>query len=382
MTSLTVTATMTNRATTKTVLSSPVTNTLHRHQQRTFSNKRHRQRLINSVTVRASNNDDNDDDDNNNNNNNNDGEDNNVPDFNDQEDDVAPALEGDWREFRAKLVAQQSQQETPDEQIEYKQLQEIKSQLSEQQQKQEEQQMRRKKKASLIDDAIDNVRAESADERERRVSEATEANLELLKTQNPELAKDKPWAHVIAKPEKGSLIVAASDEFITAQQYFHQSVILLLDHSSQGSMGVILNRPTMYKMGQVSDENGPFSENALYFGGDVGDGTVSFLHGSADVEDSEEVSPGVFIGGFSDAGKLIQKGEKDPQHFKFFARYCGWGPGQLEAECARGVWYPVACSRQIALKPVIALPKPLWREVLELCSSELALKAKRAYDEN
>jgi hypothetical protein len=148
MTSLTVTATMTNRATTKTVLSSPVTNTLHRHQQRTFSNKRHRQRLINSVTVRASNNDDNDDDDNNNNNNNNDGEDNNVPDFNDQEDDVAPALEGDWREFRAKLVAQQSQQETPDEQIEYKQLQEIKSQLSEQQQKQEEQQMRRNKKAS------------------------------------------------------------------------------------------------------------------------------------------------------------------------------------------------------------------------------------------
>ena len=36
----------------------------------------------------------------------------------------------------------------------------------------------------IIDDAIDNAKIESLEERERREREATEANLELLKTQN------------------------------------------------------------------------------------------------------------------------------------------------------------------------------------------------------
>ena len=303
-------------------------------------------------------------------------------------DDVAPALDGDWREFRAKLVASQATAELPDEQIDVEQLQQQMQAGGEGGTNNQEKEKRKTTKSGsgIIDDAIDNAKIESQEERDRREREATEANLELLKTQNLGLAKDKAWAHVIAKPEKGSLIVAATDDFVTSQQYFNQCVILLLEHSKDGSMGVILNRPTMYKMADVvNDENGPFSANALYFGGDVGDGTVSFLHGSPDVADAEEVSPGVFIGGFNDAGRLVKEGKKDPREFKFFARYCGWAPGQLEDECARGVWYPVACSRQIALKPVIALPKPLWREVLELCGGELALKAKRAYaadDEN
>jgi putative transcriptional regulator len=45
------------------------------------------------------------------------------------------------------------------------------------------------------------------------------------------------------------------------------------------------------------------------------------------------------------------------------------------------VWYPVACSRQLALKQVIQLPKPLWREVMELCGGELRQTSKRSYGE-
>ena len=92
------------------------------------------------------------------------------------------------------------------------------------------------------------------------------------------------------------------------------------------------------------------AENALYFGGDVGDGTVSFLHGSELVRGSAEVLPGVYLGGYDSACELVKDGDIAAKDFKFFARYCGWGPGQLESECARGVWYPVACSKQLALK--------------------------------
>ena len=77
----------------------------------------------------------------------------------------------------------------------------------------------------------------------------------------------------------------------------------------------------------------------------------------------------------------MKDGTLKPTDFKFFARYCGWAPGQLESECERGVWYPVACSRQLALKQVIQLPKPLWREVMELCGGELRQTSKRSYGE-
>ena len=138
------------------------------------------------------------------------------------EDDVAPALEGDWRDFRAMLVSQEAAASGASE-----------------------------------DDAVER---------------ASGPNLELLKRQNPALAEEKPWAHEIGAPERGCLLVARGDEFTLGQQYFHQAVILILDHSEKGSMGVILNRPTQYSMGYVSgDETGPFAKNSLYFGGDVDD---------------------------------------------------------------------------------------------------------------
>ena len=69
-------------------------------------------------------------------------------------------------------------------------------------------------------------------------------NMKVLEAQNPRLAESPPWAHVIGAPEKGCLLVAADREFRMSQQYFHQAVILVLEHHEQGSMGVILNRPT------------------------------------------------------------------------------------------------------------------------------------------
>ena len=55
-------------------------------------------------------------------------------------------------------------------------------------------------------------------------------------------------------------MLASDDEFKLGQQYFHQSVILILEHHDKGSMGVILNRPTQYNMGYVSgDASGPFA---------------------------------------------------------------------------------------------------------------------------
>ena len=61
----------------------------------------------------------------------------------------------------------------------------------------------------------------------------------------------------------------------------------------------------------------------------------------------------------------VSQGLARPDEFKFFTRYAGWGPGQLENECAQGVWYPVAASHDVVLSPTALEGVTMWHTVLE-----------------
>jgi putative transcriptional regulator len=121
---------------------------------------------------------------------------------------------------------------------------------------------------------------------------------------------------------------------------------------------------------------------AVYFGGDVGDGAVSLIHGRRDVTNSLEIRPGLYLGGMDCAKQMVTDGKAKPEEFKFFARYAGWGPGQLESEAERDVWYVAASAKELVLKPVIKLPKPLYREILELMGGEYSETARKAFSED
>ena len=71
-----------------------------------------------------------------------------------------------------------------------------------------------------------------------------------------------------------------------------------------------------------------------------------------------------------------------PDHIAYIMhnRYAGWGPGQLQSEVERDVWYVAASAKELVLKPVIALPKPLYRKILELMGGEYAETARRVYE--
>lgn len=56
------------------------------------------------------------------------------------------------------------------------------------------------------------------------------------------------WAHEVSRPEPGCLLLAHPYMFRDRQRYFYQAVILLLDNGPDGSYGIILNRPTQYKV--------------------------------------------------------------------------------------------------------------------------------------
>lgn len=53
------------------------------------------------------------------------------------------------------------------------------------------------------------------------------------------------------RPELGCLVVARGDKFAQNQQYFYKAVALVIQHGDDGTVALILNRPTTFTMGDV-----------------------------------------------------------------------------------------------------------------------------------
>jgi putative transcriptional regulator len=208
-----------------------------------------------------------------------------------------------------------------------------------------------------------------------RAREVAAENLALLESQAPELAQQDMWAHQLPAPEPGCLLVAQPHKFHNT--FMWQSVVFLVEHSSAGSVGLILNRPSHLEMDQLLGTKTPFSQNRLYVGGDSGD-KAAVLHGRRGSK-SKEVIPGVFYDQLQDL--LSHPNAYTPDDCKFYAGHLHWPPGKLQKECDDGAWWPVASAVPLVLKPVLQLPKPLWCEVLELCGGTLAMIARETYQE-
>ena len=120
---------------------------------------------------------------------------------------------------------------------------------------------------------------------------------------------------------------------------FFRSVVLLVDHSESGALGVILNRPTDTTLSrvwrEVSEE--PCLREAFLHAGGPCEGLLSALHTDADSAQME-VCDGLYF--TAEAPLLAQLVEDDhaPVDARFFVGYAGWGPEQLEMEVEHGGW--------------------------------------------
>ena len=81
--------------------------------------------------------------------------------------------------------------------------------------------------------------------------------------------------------------------FHNSQTYFDKAVILIIDSSEQGSMGIILNKPSELRLKNMEDvvlENRftTFAQNKVYLGGDV-DGDGLYLLHEHDVPGAQQV---------------------------------------------------------------------------------------------
>lgn len=137
-------------------------------------------------------------------------------------------------------------------------------------------------------------------------------------------------------PKKGHLLVA--EPSIIGDLDFHRSVILLADHSSNGSVGFILNKPLDFSISDLLPEiNSNFT---VYNGGPVEQDNLYFIHNIPElIPGSIEISNGIFWGGdFEVAKLLINNGQVSKQNIRFFLGYTGWESEQLLSEMKANSW--------------------------------------------
>lgn len=173
------------------------------------------------------------------------------------------------------------------------------------------------------------------------------------------------WAYSTPLVEQGSLLLSRpGGRFTVRQQYFHKSIIFIVQHHAGGDLGLILNRPTSLTSAQLGLPGPPW---AVWFGGDCQgvdslrrkEGVAAFcLHTVEEyAASSREVIRGVYVADFADAFRLVQEGQARPEDFVLLLGYCAWGEGQLQRELSRGdVWTLASVDRRLVVRELRQAP--------------------------
>lgn len=161
-------------------------------------------------------------------------------------------------------------------------------------------------------------------------------------------------------PDKGRLLV--SEPFLR-DMFFKRSVILLADYNTDGSFGLIINKPIEFRFNQVV-EGFPEFEAPIYMGGPVNSESIYFIHTVGDlIQNSYEIMHGLYWGGdIEDVKILIENKTIDKNQIKFFLGYAGWSPNQLEEELERKSWV-ITHTRPSEI--MFKQSQTFWKEIVE-----------------
>lgn len=146
---------------------------------------------------------------------------------------------------------------------------------------------------------------------------------------------------------------------------FHRTVVLMIEHSDEGAMGLVLNRASPMTLkdlarGQKLKVAGTRGGDQVYVGGPVEQYRGFVLHDWEGVAERLQVMPGLYLSVTSDAlqGLLIAPQVK----MRFCLGYSGWGPKQLEKEVSAGAWLFTEAQPDITLH---GNPDGLWGDTLK-----------------
>ncbi|MDT0184519.1 YqgE/AlgH family protein [Microbacterium sp. ARD31] len=161
---------------------------------------------------------------------------------------------------------------------------------------------------------------------------------------------------------------------------FADTVVLLLDVTEEGALGVVLNRPSHILVADVLEAwHEVVSEpEVLFRGGPVGtDGALAVAR-LRDVQDPPVGwRPVAGLLGMVDLDTPAELVDGSLATMRVFAGYAGWGAGQLEGEVEEGSWYVVSSEAGDAFRDDTS---GLWRDVMRRQPGMLAWHVNRPVD--
>jgi putative transcriptional regulator len=159
--------------------------------------------------------------------------------------------------------------------------------------------------------------------------------------------------------------------FLVASRYlrdpnFARSVVLMIHHTSEGAMGVVINRPSEKTIRDVWRMIGydPCDRDDLIFVGGPVPGPLVALHSLGALSD-HQVLPNMFVSTHKDALDLIVR--RQGVSVRLFSGHAGWGSGQLEGEMEAGGWL----STRATAEEVFADHETIWKTVTQRIGLEI-----------
>ena len=168
---------------------------------------------------------------------------------------------------------------------------------------------------------------------------------------------------------KGQLLVASP---ALVDPNFRRSVVLVTEHTEEGAMGVVLNRPSPISvadavphLGELAPEGEP-----VYVGGPVQPEAVVAL---AELDDPSLAAALAFGNiGYLPADCDPDAIDEAVRRVRVFAGYAGWGAGQLDGELEQSAWI----VEEALVEDVFAADADgLWSAVLRRKGGPYALLA-------
>ena len=147
-------------------------------------------------------------------------------------------------------------------------------------------------------------------------------------------------------PDKGMLLIA--NEQLTDPR-FRDRVILLIQHDTQGTAGLVVNRTSRLSLATILPQGSKLAEEGmtLSYGGPVEPQTLLALVKvrSNPPEPADEIIENLYVTGLGVLDEWPDFAD-EVVAYRAFVGYTGWAPGQLNAEMQRGDWHVLPADEE------------------------------------
>ena len=171
-------------------------------------------------------------------------------------------------------------------------------------------------------------------------------------------------------PGIGKLLVARRD---APDAVFGKTVILLVRYQRDGTLGLVINRPTDIPVSRALPgvKGAERRDEPAYGGGPVATGTaLALLRANVMPEEGvAHIHGKVYAIANRPFLEKMLESKAGPAELRVFMGYSGWARGQLESEIESGFWHVLPADADLAFD---AEPKTLWTRLVARAEQRIA----------